>query len=44
MGVGMAVIVSRDTADRALSALRDNGCDAYPVGEIAAGEERVVLC
>ena len=44
MGVGMAVIVSRDTADRALSSLQGNGCDAYPVGEITAGEERVVLC
>ncbi len=44
MGVGMTVIVSRDTADKALSALRENGCEAYPIGEIVKGEERVILC
>ena len=44
MGVGMAVIVSRDTADRALAALADHGCPGYVMGEIVPGEERVVLC
>ena len=44
MGVGMAVIVSKDTADRALSALADHGCPGYVMGEIVPGEERVVLC
>ena len=29
MGVGMAVIVSRDTADQALSALAQHGCPGY---------------
>ena len=43
-GVGMVVITSADSADRALSALRSGGCDAYPVGEIVQGEERVILC
>lgn len=43
MGVGMTVIVSRDTADKALEALKNNGCDAYVLGDIAAGEEKVVL-
>ena len=43
MGVGMTVIVSRDTADKALEALKSNGCDAYVLGDIAAGEEKVVL-
>ena len=44
MGVGMAVIVSKDTADRALAALADHGCPGYVMGEIVPGEERVVLC
>ena len=44
MGVGMALVVSKDTADRALSALADHGCPGYVMGEIAPGEERVVLC
>ena len=43
-GVGMVVITSAASADKALSALRENGCEAYPIGEIAQGEDRVVLC
>ncbi len=43
MGVGMTVIVSRDTADKALETLKAEGCNAYVLGEIAAGEEKVVL-
>ena len=43
-GVGMVVITSAASADKALSALRENGCEAYPIGEIAQGEGRVVLC
>ena len=43
-GVGMVVIVSAASADKALSALRGSGCDAYPVGEIVQGEEQVILC
>ena len=44
MGVGMTMVVSRDTADAALSALKAGGCDAYVVGEIVSGEEKVTLC
>ena len=44
MGVGMVVIASRDSADRALKALAESGCDAYSIGEVVPGEERVVLC
>ena len=43
-GVGMVVIVSAASANKALSALRESGCDAYPVGEIVQGEEQVILC
>ena len=44
MGVGMALIVSRDTADAAMTALRESGCDSYVLGEIVRGEEKVTLC
>ena len=43
MGVGMAMIVSRETADAAMATLKEHGCDAYVVGEIVAGEEKVAL-
>ena len=43
MGVGMAVIVSAETAEAALAALKAEGVDAYVIGEVAAGEEKIVL-
>ena len=43
MGVGMSMVVSPETADRALDALRANGVDAYVMGEIIAGDERIIL-
>lgn len=44
MGVGMAVVVSKNTADKALAALKDAGIAAYALGEITSGEDKVVLC
>ena len=44
MGVGMALIVSKETADAALAALNAFALGAYTIGEIAAGEEKVRLC
>ena len=41
MGVGMAVIVSKEDLDKAIAAL---DCGAYVIGEIVSGEERVTLC
>ena len=43
MGVGMAMTVSKATADKALHALREQGVAAYVVGEIVRGEDRVAL-
>ena len=43
MGVGMALIVSRETADAAVAALAAEGCHAYVIGEIVAGEDKVIL-
>ena len=42
-GVGMAVIVSAETAEAAKAALKAEGIDAYVIGEVAAGEEKIVL-
>lgn len=44
MGVGMAVVVSKDTADKALAALKENGVNAYVLGEMVQGEDKVALC
>ena len=44
MGVGMSVIVSSETADAAVSALKESGVEAYCIGEIAESEEKVRLC
>ena len=43
MGVGMAVTVAKEDADAALSILKENGEDAYPMGEVVAGDEGVIL-
>ena len=43
MGVGMTLMVSPETADAALRALRAGGCDAYVLGEIVPGEEKIAL-
>ena len=41
MGVGMVVIVDKNDVDKAIAAL---DCDAYVIGEIVEGGERVALC
>ena len=43
MGVGMSLTVSRDTADKALEALRAAGEEAYVIGEVIQGEDRIRL-
>ena len=43
MGVGMSVVVAKEDADKALSVLQANGEDAYIIGEVAAGDEGVIL-
>ena len=44
MGVGMVVVVSPETAEAALGALRAEGIDAYVCGEVVTGEEKIRLC
>lgn len=43
MGVGMVVIVDGRDVDRTLSILREQGEDAYLIGEVVAGEDGVRL-
>ena len=43
MGVGMSLIVSRDSADKAADALRENGVEAYVIGEIVSGGGKIQL-
>lgn len=44
MGVGMTVTVAAEDADRALELLRENGEDAYVIGELVSGEKGVEIC
>ena len=44
MGVGMSIVVSPEDETLALEVLHDNGVDAYRIGVIETGEERIVLC
>ena len=43
MGVGMALVVPAADADKAISILKAEGQDAYPMGEIVPGEKGVAL-
>ncbi|MBQ9960851.1 MAG: phosphoribosylformylglycinamidine cyclo-ligase [Firmicutes bacterium] len=43
MGVGMTVVVPADEAETSLELLKENGIDAYVIGEIVEGEEKVTL-
>ena len=43
MGVGMTIIVSREDAPEAIRILRENGEDAYVIGGIVRGKEKIVI-
>ena len=43
MGVGMVVIVSPDTADAALAALKGSGVEAYVLGQVVSGSDKLLL-
>ena len=43
MGVGMSIVVPADKADEALEILRAHGENAYLIGEIVKGEDKVIL-
>ncbi|MBO5098753.1 MAG: phosphoribosylformylglycinamidine cyclo-ligase [Clostridia bacterium] len=43
MGVGMTVVVSKEDKEEALKILKENGEDAYVIGEIVKGDEKIIL-
>ena len=43
MGVGMVVIVAAADAEKALAVLRENGEDAYVIGRIIKGEDKIII-
>ncbi len=43
MGVGMAITVAKEDADKALQILTENGEDAYIIGEIIKSDDKVIL-
>ena len=43
MGVGMSIVVSAADADKAIRILKDNGEDAYVIGEIVESERRIEI-
>ncbi|MBQ5746343.1 MAG: phosphoribosylformylglycinamidine cyclo-ligase [Clostridia bacterium] len=43
MGVGMSIVVPAKEADRAIEILKANGEDAYVIGKIVKGEEKIKL-
>ena len=43
MGVGMSIVVAKEDAEKAISILKENGEDAYLIGEIIKSDEKVIL-
>ena len=43
MGVGMSIVVPASDADTALAVLKEQGIDAYLIGTIIKGEEKVIF-
>ncbi len=43
MGVGMSIVVAKEDADTALAILRENGEDAYLIGEIIESADKITI-
>ena len=43
MGVGMSIIVAPEDVDTALEVLKANGEDAYVIGSISEGEDKIII-
>ena len=43
MGVGMSIVVPASEVETSLAVLQENGIDAYVIGQIVEGEEKVIL-
>ena len=43
MGVGMSIVVAKENVDKALGILKANGEDAYVIGTIVRGEDKIEI-
>ena len=43
MGVGMSIVVPAEQAEKALQVLKENGEDAYVIGEIVESEDKIMI-
>ena len=43
MGVGMSIVVSPEDVEKALEILKANGEDAYVIGSVSEGTEKIVI-
>lgn len=43
MGVGMSIVVAKEDAEKALKILKENGEDAYIIGEIIKNDQKIIL-
>ena len=43
MGVGMSIVVAKENAQKAVEILKANGEDAYVIGEIVKGEDKIEI-
>jgi len=43
MGVGMSIVVAKEDVNKALEILKANGEDAYVIGEITKGEDKIEI-
>ena len=43
MGVGMSIVVPAESAERALEILKENGENAYIIGEIIKNEDKIII-
>jgi phosphoribosylformylglycinamidine cyclo-ligase len=43
MGVGMSLVVAPEDAEKALKILKEQGEDAYLIGEIVESEEKITI-
>ena len=43
MGVGMSIVVAAEDAEKAVRILKENGEDAYVIGEIIESEDKITI-
>ena len=44
MGVGMSIVVAKEDCEKALAVLKENGEDAYIIGEVVKSDDKITIC